>query len=78
MHRRLLIAVIETFSHIRRRSRSKGGVEHRTIFRIAREEGQAMVEYAVILALVAATLVLVFSSLGGTAANLFDQVVSQL
>lgn len=37
-----------------------------------------MVEYAVILGLIAATLVLVLSSLGGTAANLFDQVVSQL
>jgi len=37
-----------------------------------------MAEYAVILGLVAAALVLVFSSLGGTTAHLFDQVVSQL
>ena len=42
-----------------------------------REEGQAMVEYAAILGLVAATLVLVFSSLGATTLHLFDEVVSQ-
>ena len=45
---------------------------------IGRQEGQAMVEYAAILGLIAATLVLVVSSLGGTTAHLFDQVVSQL
>jgi len=47
------------------------------IFRVVREEGQAMVEYAAILGLVAATLVLVFSSLGATTLHLFDEVVSQ-
>jgi Flp pilus assembly pilin Flp len=37
-----------------------------------------MAEYAVILALIAATLVLVYTLLGTTTAGLFDQVVSQL
>ena len=37
-----------------------------------------MVEYAVILGLVAATLVLVFTSLGEATLQLFNQVVSQL
>ncbi len=37
-----------------------------------------MAEYAVILGLIAATLVLVLSSLGGATAQLFDKLVSQL
>jgi Flp pilus assembly pilin Flp len=45
---------------------------------IAREGGQAMAEYAVILGLVAAALVLVFSQLGTATVHLFDEVVSQL
>jgi Flp pilus assembly pilin Flp len=36
-----------------------------------------MVEYAAILGLIAATLVLVFSSLGATTVHLFEEVVSQ-
>ena len=37
-----------------------------------------MAEYAVILALVAAALILAYSSLGETTVRLFDSVVSQL
>jgi Flp pilus assembly pilin Flp len=37
-----------------------------------------MAEYAVILGLIAATLVLVYTLLGTTTADLFDRVVSQL
>ena len=36
-----------------------------------------MVEYAAILGLIAATLVLAFSSLGATTVQLFEEVVSQ-
>jgi len=36
-----------------------------------------MVEYAAILGLIAATLVLAFSSLGATTLDLFDEVVTQ-
>jgi Flp pilus assembly pilin Flp len=36
-----------------------------------------MAEYAVILGLVTAALVFVFSSLGATTVHLFDEVVSQ-
>ena len=36
-----------------------------------------MAEYAVILALIAATLVLVYATLGETTSQLFDRVVSQ-
>lgn len=58
-------------------SASKGGVLHRTLLRIARAEGgQAMPEYALILSLVAAGLVLVFSSLGVTTARLFSEVLT--
>jgi len=51
---------------------------HRTISLVVNERGQAMVEYAAILGLTAATLVLVFSLVGGTTVHLLDQVVSQL
>jgi len=44
---------------------------------IVREEGQAMAEYALILGLVTAALVLAFSSLGAATVHLFDSVVSQ-
>lgn len=37
-----------------------------------------MAEYAVILALIAATLALVYTSLGETTVQLFNAVVSQL
>jgi Flp pilus assembly pilin Flp len=68
---------IHAFGLIRRWSRSKGGAGIRTKLRVVREEGQAMVEYAAILGLVAATLVLAFSSLGATTLHLFDEVVTQ-
>jgi Flp pilus assembly pilin Flp len=62
---------------IPRRPASKGGVLHRTLLRIARAEGgQAMPEYALILSLVAAGLVLVYSSLGATTARLFSEVLT--
>lgn len=57
--------------------RSKGGVGHSTILRVVSEDGQAMVEYAAVLGLIAATLVLAFSSLGATTVHLFEEVVSQ-
>lgn len=37
-----------------------------------------MAEYAVILALIAATLILTYALLGETTAHLFDSVVSQI
>jgi Flp pilus assembly pilin Flp len=77
-NRASLIAVINAYGLSRKRICSKGGGRHRTIFGVAREEEQAMAEYAVILGLVTAALVLVFSSLGATTVHLFDQVVSQL
>lgn len=40
------------------------------------EEGQAMPEYALILSLVAAGLILVYSSLGATTARLFSEILS--
>ncbi|HZQ88706.1 MAG TPA: Flp family type IVb pilin [Gaiellaceae bacterium] len=48
------------------------------IFRVVREEGQAMTEYAVILALIAAALIATYSLLGTTTVHLFNEVVSQL
>ena len=72
-----LIAVINAYGLNRKRTCSNGGGRHQAIFRVGREEGQAMAEYAVILGLVTATLVLVFSSLGATTVHLFDQVVSK-
>ena len=73
-----LIADIHTFGHIRKRLRSKGGRGHISLRIVHGQDGQAMAEYAVILGLIAATLVLVLSSLGGTTAQLFDRLVSQL
>lgn len=61
---------------ISRRPAAKGGVLY-TFRRIARAEGgQAMPEYALILSLVAAGLVLVYSSLGATTVHLFDEVLT--
>ena len=74
----VLIADIHTFAHIGKRLRSKGGRGHFS-FRIVRgEDGQAMAEYAVILGLIAATLILTYSTLGETTARLFESVVSQI
>ena len=73
-----LIAVINAYGLNRKRTCSNGGGRHQAIFRVGREEGQAMAEYAVILGLVTAALVFVYSSLGATTVHLFDEVVSQL
>jgi Flp pilus assembly pilin Flp len=72
-----LIADIHTFAHIRKRFRSKGGRGHISLRIVQGQEGQAMAEYAVILAFVAAVLILVLSSLGGAVAQLFNEAVSQ-
>lgn len=42
----------------------------------AREEGQGMVEYALILVLVSIVVILILSLLGGTIANVFSDIVS--
>lgn len=42
----------------------------------AREEGQGMVEYALILVLVAIVVILILSLLGGTIANVFSDIVA--
>lgn len=51
-------------------------MRHRKSFGSAEEAGQAAVEYAVILALVAAGLVLAFASLGATTVHLFQTVIT--
>jgi Flp pilus assembly pilin Flp len=65
---------IHTPALIPRGSASKGGVLHRTFLRA--EGGQAAPEYALILALVTAGLILVFSSLGATTVRLVDEVIT--
>jgi len=74
----LLLAVINAFAFIRKQLRTEGGGGHRTMIRIIREDGQAVAEYAVILALVAAVLVFTYSSLGAATVRLLNTVVSQL
>lgn len=44
----------------------------------SREEGQAMVEYALILALVAVIATVAFTSLGETVSDLISNVVNEL
>jgi Flp pilus assembly pilin Flp len=44
----------------------------------SREEGQAMVEYALILALVAVIAAVAFTSLGSTVSDLISNVISKL
>lgn len=44
--------------------------------RARREEGQGMVEYALILVLVSIVVILILTLLGGTIANVFSDVVS--
>ena len=77
-NRGLLLAVINTFALIRKQFRTEGGGGYRTMIRIVREDGQAVAEYAVILALVAAVLVFTYSSLGAATVRLLNTVVSQL
>jgi Flp pilus assembly pilin Flp len=55
----------------------KGGAEHHRIVRTsAAQDGQAAVEYAVILALVAAGLIVAYGLLGDTVVALYDRVVA--
>jgi Flp pilus assembly pilin Flp len=55
----------------------KGGGSHHTIVRrAAAEQGQAAVEYAVILGLVTALLIAGYQVLGETAAALYERVVT--
>ena len=73
-----LIAVINAFGHIRRRFRSKGGVGHRWNFRVVREEGQAMVEYALLLFLIAVVSIAVLTVLGHRVSSLFNEIIVDL
>jgi Flp pilus assembly pilin Flp len=55
----------------------KGGGTHHTIVRgLAAQEGQAMAEYAVILALVVAGAIAGYQLLGGAVLGLFNAVVT--
>ena len=55
----------------------KGGGSHRTIVRgIAAEDGQAAVEYAAILGLVAALLIVAYGLLGDAVLGLYQLVVT--
>jgi pilus assembly protein Flp/PilA len=43
-------------------------------FLVAKEDGQAMVEYALILFLVSIVSIAVLSTLGGTVSSVFDEI----
>ena len=43
--------------------------------RLEREEGQGMVEYALILVLVSIVVILILTLLGGTIGNVFSDIV---
>jgi pilus assembly protein Flp/PilA len=45
---------------------------------LQREEGQGMVEYALILVLVSIVVILILSLLGGTLQNVFSDIVKGL
>ncbi len=45
---------------------------------LPREEGQGLVEYALILVLVAIVVILILTALGGQVSNVFSQIVSGL
>ena len=45
---------------------------------LPREEGQGLVEYALILVLVAIAVIALLTLLGGTVADVFSQIVSAL
>jgi pilus assembly protein Flp/PilA len=46
--------------------------------RVQREEGQGMVEYALILVLVSIVVILILTLLGGTIQNVFSDIVAGL
>ena len=46
--------------------------------RFAREEGQALVEYALILSLIAVAAVVILTTLGGSVANIFTTINDSL
>ena len=46
--------------------------------RTGRQEGQGMVEYALILVLVSIVVIIILSVLGGTLQNVFDDIVQGL
>jgi pilus assembly protein Flp/PilA len=46
--------------------------------RLEREEGQALVEYALILSLIAVVAIGILVVLGGRVANIFTQITTQL
>ena len=45
---------------------------------LPREDGQGLVEYALILVLVAVVVIVILTLLGGTIANVFSDVIAQL
>jgi pilus assembly protein Flp/PilA len=45
---------------------------------LRRQEGQGMVEYALILVLVSIVVILILTTLGGTLKNVFSDIVSGL
>lgn len=45
---------------------------------LPREEGQGLVEYALILVLVAIVVIVILTLLGGQVSNVFSQIVSGL
>ena len=45
---------------------------------LSRQEGQGMVEYALILVLVSIVVIIILTVLGGTIQNVFDDIVKGL
>lgn len=45
---------------------------------LPREEGQGLVEYALILVLIAIVVIIILTTLGGVVSNVFSQIVSGL
>jgi Flp pilus assembly pilin Flp len=74
--RELLLRVISTSRHTA--GTSKGSLDHATTSRASVEDGQALVEYAAILALVFAVVVVAYGALGTATLGLFQQVTGAL
>ena len=62
--------------------REKGGIPVSKVMqllrRAGRQEGQGMVEYALILVLVSIVVIIILTVLGGTIQNVFDDIVQGL